>query len=504
MNRALRYKMPDQHKLESLYYLLTAFICLAARFYLLPQIGLTDYDSIRSWQIVQELGQGNFKHLFHHASPGFFLLYAVFTPFLKGVLGYILLNSLFNVGAVLLLIRFMRQHLAVPLPEAFLTGLIFGLSVFAVSTGRNFATESISIFLFMLMLEQYYRRLHHKSAHAFLKAAAWLALGLTINYKLLLVFPIILLIELFQRDKVLSPKLLLKLALIILAPFVLFGLIAVLVNKPFYQFPATIVSINHFTRPTPALRTGRFNLDWEYYGRYLLDFEWPVLLPALFLFPFLYRQQLFSFKGQKLNIYQFLFIISYLYLLGMQLLVKAPRGLMFVYGLFYALTYLVLNYIIPKRWVILVILFSGISYQVYQLNKNIYLYAPTNYPAVVKYLEENNIAKVVTTVGLNIVPHTTGKAIETKIIFSEKELPALKQAGFTHVLLDDYYKITNVQQFAGLEKIKTEKDWPEPTLLSPLLYLDHSEFTGLSYTQTLANQRKAQKSSVQLRLIKIP
>ena len=79
--------MPEQARFIKLYYILTILLCLGARYYLLPQVGLTDYDSIRSWQIVQEIGQGDFTHVFHHASPGFFLFFSLFTPFLKGVVG---------------------------------------------------------------------------------------------------------------------------------------------------------------------------------------------------------------------------------------------------------------------------------------------------------------------------------------------------------------------------------------------------------------------------------
>ena len=496
--------MPDKHKYESLLYLLTAFICLAARYYLLPQTGLTDYDSIRSWQIVQELGQGNFKNLFHHASPGFFLFFALFTPFLGGVTGYILLNAMFSVGAVLLLIRFMRRHLAIPVPEAFLVGLLYGLSVFAVSTGRNFATESISIFLFMLLLERYYQRLVHQDAKAFLQVVALLALSLTINYKFLLLLPVALLAELIVRDRVVTLKTLGYAVLIICIPFVVAGLVAVAVNLPFYIYTAAVFNLKNPVTPNPAQRVGYFNADFLFYFRYIWDFELPVLVPAIFLFPGVYRQELFNKPARSVNIYKYLFLISYSFLAGMHLLIKAPRGFTFIYGLLYLIFYLVLNKLIPNRWLIIFLLITGIACQIWRLEDAVYSYSKTSYPAVARYLREKNISKIATTVGLGLAPYAVEKGIAVKPIISETDLQRLKEQGYRYVLLDNYYQAANIRNFGNLEKLPVLKSWSEPTLLSPLLYLDHAEFNNLPYTRIINNQKKASREPAQLRLIRIP
>lgn len=496
--------MPQPARYDLLLYVLTALICVLARQHLLLHTGLTDYDSVRNWEIIQEVGRGNFRHLFHHASPGFFLCFGLLARFCKGVYPFIWLNMGFNVAAVLLVLRFCRRHLALPLPEAFLAALLFGLSVFTVSTGRNLATESGSMLLFMLMLESYLRRVTQASPKALLQAAAWLALGLTINYKLLLVLPVALVLEFWQRDGVFNRRTAVQTGLILLAPYLLFAGVALAVGQPFYQFPATVVSINHFTRPTPAQRTGRLNADLLFYGRYLLDFEWPLLVAGILLFPVCYRQELFGTLSRRLNTLQFIFLVTYLILLGMHLLVKAPRGLMLIYGLLYGLTCLVLQRGLRYRWLVLLLLGIGIGSQVARLNRHIYAYTPTRYPQVADYLEQQGIQKVAATVGLNLLPYAQAKGITLRVVLQEADLAALRAQGFTHVLLDDYYRAAHVQVFDRLRRLRPEKAWPEPTLCSPLLYLDHAEFNGLSYRQVLASQRQACRDSLQLRLIRIP
>ncbi|PIQ22673.1 MAG: hypothetical protein COW65_01705 [Cytophagales bacterium CG18_big_fil_WC_8_21_14_2_50_42_9] len=497
--------MPARYKNESLWYILAAAICLLARHYLLQQVGLTDYDSVRSWQIVQEIGQGNFKNVFHHASPGFYLFYVAFTPFFSGVYGFIYLNTAFNIGAVLLLIRFMHRHLGIPALESFLVGLLYGLSVFAVSTGRNFATESISMFLFMLMLERYYRRLLYHDAKAFLQLVVLLAISLTVNYKFLLLLPVAILLELIVRDALLKGKLLLQAALIMAVPFVVFTLLAIAVHLPFYIYTAAVFNIKNSSVPNPAQRVGYFNGDVFYYFKYIRDFELPLIVPALFLFPLLYRREIFKYRPvSQFNIYLYIFWVSYSFLAGMHLLLKAPRGLTFIYGLLYCIFYLVFKWIIPYRGFVVTMLLLELGYQAWKLEQVVYTYSGTSYDHVAQYLKQQGITKIATTASMGLVPYAAEKQIEVKAALTATELLALNKAGFEYVLLDDYYKAANIQSFRVLETQPILKSWSEPSLLSPLVYLDHAEFNNLTYDQLIQNQQKALQNPAQLRLIKIP
>ncbi|MGV3641079.1 MAG: hypothetical protein ACO1NZ_11205 [Adhaeribacter sp.] len=485
-------------------YLLTALLCVLARGYLLEETGLTDYDSVRNWQIMQEIGRGDFTHLFHHASPGFFLLFGLLAFFSDGVLPFIWLNMAFNLAGLLVLMRLCRHHLALGMPETFLLGLLAGLSVFSVSTGRNLATESLSVLLFLLLLERYLVRVLQQDRKALLQAAAWLALGLTVNYKLLLVLPVLAALELWQRDGLLNRRTAWQLAAILAAPYLVFAAVALALGQPFYRFPATVVSINHFTRPTPAQRTGRFNLDLLFYVRYLLEFEWPLLLAGTGLFPWLYRRELFGPARGRNKTLLFFFLVISLIVLGMHLLVKAPRGLMLVYGLLHVFTCLVLQRGLRLRWLVLAVLAAGVPGQLTRLQRHIYAYAPTSYPQVAAYLEQQGIRQVATTVGLNLLPYAQPRGIAVQAVVSPADLAALKARGFRYVLVDDYFRAAHVPGFEALRRQPALQAWPEPPLRSPLLYLDHAEFNGLGYRRVLANWQRAQADSLQLRLLRIP
>ena len=51
-------------------WLLAALLAVAVlRLWRLPEAGPPDFDSVRNWQVVRELGQGNFANLFHHGYP---------------------------------------------------------------------------------------------------------------------------------------------------------------------------------------------------------------------------------------------------------------------------------------------------------------------------------------------------------------------------------------------------------------------------------------------------
>jgi hypothetical protein len=188
----------------------------------------------------------------------------------------------------------------------------------------------------------------------------------------------------------------------------------------------------------------------------------------------------------------------------MQVLLKAPRGLANIYGLLYFIFYLVIRKLIPNRAVVLLFLGIALGYQFWNLEKQVYRYSYSSYPQVAAYLLQHNIKKVATTVGRGIIPPAWGKGIAVKVVFAETELPALKAAGYRYVLQDNYYRATNIQQFNQLEKLPALKTWRNPAVIDPLLYLDHAEFTGLSFAQTLALHQKSTRDTLQLRLLRIP
>src|ERR671921_360125 len=77
----------NDHPLSRGLWLLVALGAVGVfRLWRLPEAGPPDYDSVRNWQVIGELAQGNVTHLFHHGSPGFLLLYVPVAAFTQNFL----------------------------------------------------------------------------------------------------------------------------------------------------------------------------------------------------------------------------------------------------------------------------------------------------------------------------------------------------------------------------------------------------------------------------------
>ncbi|RDC63848.1 hypothetical protein [Adhaeribacter pallidiroseus] len=498
--------MPKNHPLSLVGYIAAGVLIFTIQTHLIGQAGFFDYDSARNWQIVQEIGNGHFEHLFQHASPTFFLFYACFTFFALNFQFYILVNCLFNVLAILLIGRFVALQVNLTAFFTFLLLIFTGLSGYLAINGRYFTIEAPSLFLFAFLLPQYYKRFREHSYSAFLQVAGLLAIGLTINYKFLLLLPIALVLEYIYFDRALQKKHLIYSGLILLLPFVFYAGIAALVNLPFYRFPAVYYTLIHnYQVPNPSARVGFLNVDLSFYLQYFLRFESPLVVAGLFLFPLLFRRQIFiPWRKTTIHVWGYLFWIILLYVAGMHLLQKAPRGLFLVYSLLYAITFVSSLHLIRNRILLVGLISTSIIYQGFVLQKEVFAYANTSYPLVVNYLQHRHITKLASAVGLGITPFAQKANLEVTLVFNEAQLPALKAQGYRYVLLDDYYLAANILNFKKIEKITPVATWSESSLMVPYLYLDQSEFTGFSYEQALQARQHAVQDSIQLRLILIP
>ena len=191
----------------------------------------------------------------------------------------------------------------------------------------------------------------------------------------------------------------------------------------------------------------------------------------------------------------------------MSFLAKAPRGLLFVLPMLYAMCFsamVLFKGFQGKTKVFFTIILSSllIGYNVFLAQKNIFNYASTNYKTLANYLTINHIHKILLTNGKGIIPFLD-KTIQTKLIANEQEIEQLKKQGYTHCLIDDYCRIAQLDSFVTLRKQQPIWQAPEPTLEAPLIYLDHSEFTGLSFGETLLLREKVKKDSIHLRLIRL-
>ncbi|WP_460677171.1 hypothetical protein [Hymenobacter coalescens] len=483
-------------------WLLPALLAVAGlRLWRLPAAGLPDYDSVRNWQIVQEVARFDFTHLFHHGSPVFYLLYAPAAWLSTDFRVYLILNALVAVVALGLFVDWVARVARLPGPETALLALLTGSSVFLTFSGRDFTMSSWSLLLLALLLRAHWQRLQQPGRGTLLRTAAVLALGLSVNYKFLLVVPILAVLELQQADGVAwRGSNWWRVLLLLAAPFVLLGGLAWLVSGvPLYRWPAVYAAVLFPAAANAAGRHGTLQVDFAYYLRYLTAFESPLLLPAL-------AGALIWFGGglrqRPLPLAAYLLVWAGCTLLGMSLLVKAPRGLLFAYGPLYALVVLLL-----RQWarpVALMVLLAATGYNGWQVQQQIYAYLPSAHPQAVQWLRQHGVSRVATTVGTGLVSFAQPQGIKVAGAKTLAELAALRREGYRYVLLDDYYRVASVLAFDSLRRLPAVAAWASPPLTSPLLYLEHSEFTGLGYQATLQRQQQAAQDSAQLRLLRLP
>lgn len=504
MKEEIRTKYANLSQLAMWAWLIPALLLvLAVRLHGLSQASLADFDSVRNWQIVQEVAAGNLHDWFHHRSPGFYLFFAPLAALHPDFHWFLYLNALLSVVAVGWLTHFISTEASLRPFEAVLLALLLGTSTFLTFSGRDFALSSLSLVLYVGLLRSYYLRLQQPSRRQLLRAVTWVAVGLTVNYKFLLALPIIGLFELLRADKLLLQRgMLWRVLGILAAPYVVLSMIGWMSGLPWWRWLAMYYDIVFPTQPNAAGRTGHMHFDVLYYPRFLLDFESPLSWLGVGLFPVVFWREVRA-TWQRPSLALYVAVWAYCWLAGMSLLLKAPRGLLFAYGLFAVLGFLVLRRLGRGQSVVVAVLTVGaIGWNFIRIRAEVYAYTPTNYPAVATWLHAHGAHRVVSTVGLSLAPYLA-PTDSIRAITTERVLPTFRQRGYRYVLLDGYWRVTNIRQFDSLRRQPPVAAWSEPMLVAPLNFLEHSEYTALSYTETLQLQRLAQRDTTQLLLYKL-
>lgn len=491
---------------------------LSLRLWHLFAAGLPDYDSVRNWQLVQELARGDGRPLFFTAGPGFNLLFALLASVTTDVRAFQVANVVLGVAGLGLFARFVGQAVVAAGrpwrgPEAAALVLLGGTGLLLTFSGRDFTAGAGGLVLAAGLLRSHFWRVQAgplaKRRAALRQAAWWLATGLCYSYKFLLMLPILGALEVWRADWPawrgdVKWQVLGRLAL----PYVvLMAAGALLAGLPWYRWPATYVRLVLPDAPNPAGRQLVLSTDFFFYFRYLWAFESPLLLPGLVVGVGLgwrvWWVQRPGPTGRPLPLLLYLGIWAGSWLVGMALLQKAPRGLTYAYLPLAALVVLSMSYL-PGRWRGLgaTVLLAALALNGYRLWQHLYRYPPSHYPAVAAWLRVHGSRRMVSTVGLGLAPYLSENE-QFLSIMNERDLGALRRQGYDYVVLDAYWQVAHVAQFDSLRRQRPLAAWPEARLTEPLLFLEHSEFTGLSYGQTLEWQRKAAQDSLQLRVYRL-
>lgn len=496
--------------------LLALLAVVAMRLHGLSQVALPDYDSVRNWQIVQEVAHGNLRNLFHHGSPGFSLLYAPVAWLTSDYHIFQHLNALIAVAALAWLVQISARELRFTASETALLLLFAGTSVFLSFSGRDFTMGSWSLLLFVGLLRAHYQRLRQPSTAALLRAAVWLAAGLSINYKFLLTLPILLVLELLYGGRLLWQwRNLWRVLLVLATPYVLLGALGAAGGVPWYRWPAVYYNIVFPGAQNAAGRTGHLRFDGLYYLRFLRDFESPLLGPGLAAGLWLLGRRLRTLAGPRWpwpapGLPLYLAVWAGCFVVGMSLLLKAPRGLLLAYPLLYVLAFLGWRQALGRwvgakasRWLLATTVLLAVAFNLFRIQREIYAYTPTRYGQVTAWLHQQQPepVRVASTLSLGVAPFLAASDT-VAVIVNEAELTKARRQGMQYVLLDASWRIVNAPVFDSLRRQPPLATWPEPLLTAPLLFLEHSEYTGLGYEETLQLQRAAQDSA-QLRLYRL-
>ncbi|MFY7788631.1 MAG: hypothetical protein ACOVQA_12245 [Thermoflexibacteraceae bacterium] len=517
-----------KNKTTTLSYIFVLFILFLIRIYGLNEIGLAEYDSVFNFQIVQAMSQGDWQHLFQHGSPTFFIFFYCFYQLFPSYLFLEYVNCLVSLFAVAYFVHTLAKasHYE-PLKEILL--LIFsGFSVFLVYSTRSFAIESLSLLCFALLFRQLLVT-YQTDKDVFFTANNYLfwwifTIFLTINYKILLILPILFLLVLlkifaYQTPKNIlyflyqSKKIVANISIILLLPFALYTLIGVLLGLKWTAYIGHWVYVLVLRKNLNAWKpTYTFHTDIDFYFQYLAHYENIVLLFGLLLAIYYLYQYLKRFENiiSKNNI----FFISSLFVVFtfalMSFLPKAPRALLFILPLLYFLTFhfcvIVLDKIIQQKkatYLLACFVLLNVLLQSYYLHEYIYRFTKTSYPLIANYLEQKKINKIAVTVSLNIYPFLP-EHITMKQILYAKELENLQAMGYEYCLIDDFTKIVGA---TGFENVATEYTTvlavPEPTLIAPIVYFEHCEFNSYTFEEAQKVQKKMNEQSQHLRLVRL-
>jgi hypothetical protein len=503
--------------LQKIIYFLVLLSIAILQMYGLHKVGLQEYDSVKNYLIIKQIANGDFGNMFQHGSPTFFLFFASIYKIYPSALLLAYTNVGINVLAVAIFGHIFSKYFHYTFWQHCLYVLFAGTSLYVCYGTRSLAIESLSLLVFAISL-YYFLEQKTKMMYYFW---ACIAILLTINYKILLFFPLIAIYEIHkiwkEQSFATAYQMYLRYAIILVIPFFFYILVGILFGVSWKSYPAHwffVLIMRKNLNPWKNIQTIHWDID--YYFQYLQNFESPILLLGIAIFIILQAYFYAKKEMQQKKVSNILLVITVFTWIEMSILPKAPRGILFILPLCYFFAFdaclqifqILQTKLQDKIYKNTMQLFSMslyvllIFYQYVQIQKYIYTYNYTNYPNLVAYLKQNQIDKIAVTVGINL-QYFLPPSIDFQTILFEKDLEILQKQGYQYCLVDAYYKVVGADVLDVLQKKTTIISYEEGTLLSPLLYLEHCEFTGYTFEQALATQAQVKQNGRQLKLIKI-
>ncbi len=463
-----------------------------------------DYDAVKSFQILEELSEGNFHNFFHHASP---VLYVFFLPFYLIYPNFwflLSINTLLGVFTSWLWVRLLRKDLTKE-PYIATTYLLLGTSFFAVSYSRTLSIEILSLFFSALLWIQIQSFLEQRKTFW---ASAWqvgIVAGLLLlsNYKAIVPLVLIAFIIFFSKKNCPTPpftwQFFKKIVISFCSTIALFMLIGISVGLPWYRYPATIVSIVANAKEATA-----HPFNGRFYFQYLAEFE----NTALMLLAIWQMKTVLRFPSNDTIFWRLLAWTALLTFTVMLFLPKAPRGLIFVLPFLYLLGIKQLHHFFLDKWnkpvLYLTVAIGFLFWQTKTIWEKVYPYSQTNYPQVASILKKEQAEVVFTTLGIGIYPFLD-KSIKLEVLRQASDTSKFQNyAGKKFLLYDSYGQISLHHSLVKLKELKYDYYFEEKSLCNPLLSLELVEYNRTSFRKAFEISENLQKQKWQLALKKLP
>lgn len=464
--------------------------------YRLEKVGTCDFDSTKFYSIAIELNNHDYSRIFSHAAPLVHLInagiYAIFPDYLA--LEYF--SCFCVILATLIFCFFVTNILNFSIIDEILLILLIGTTIFLVNIGSYISPEPLGLLLFIILFTQIYKFPLHTPFRGIAFLGTLLGILLVVNYKAILLIPILLIIALYWHRQIFKPKPFTLLLLCVISPYILISLVGYyFLNHPFLDAYRTLFAVAYIKDVNPTKIVALWNTDYLFYFKYLLNYENPVLIGVVIISPILFRREVFS-RSHNPVLMQLILLFVFYYLIIMMPIQKAPRGILFILPLIsFLLFYSIYKFVDIKsiKYALVTVL---VIFQLYLVYNTVLQYRYSNYAAMGKLIEQKNISKITTSASINIIPFLTNTQVELK--FSEKELPNTQ-----YLLLDYYYLVAGLHSFDSIAKYKPKIYFREKTLEAPLQYLENCEYSGISIEEALNNRMKVLTDTFHLSLIKI-
>ncbi|MCC5945077.1 MAG: hypothetical protein JJT94_09080 [Bernardetiaceae bacterium] len=481
------------------------------------QLPLTDYDAVKLWRASHLALHNDWSQFYAHAAPTLNALNLLLLAVQNETYMLIIAQASFEILGLYLLIKLCKSVYKLTYIERLWLWIFVGTSFYAVHQSRFLSVELLSRLGFIMAFFIAFSYIKKKTDTAWLLCvAALLGLTFTVNYKTLLLLPFFVFFVVDIKYKPLNLRAKLKFKDTVFAififtlPFIFYSFIG---GKSYLSQVYYLVFASKLQS-----HTGAPLYDWnlDFYPKYLFFYENPLLwsIPILYFISYIFIVFRLNPRLQK----PFEPLLLWLIFLGvgmfllMSFFPKAPRALQWVYPFYYLLSFILLKkwlfIILPhskngREWIMGLLILASVSLQLYRIDKDILSYSHKSYYAkAADEIKQRNIKKIALTVGINIVPYLDSDVVY-RVVRDSDELASAQAEGYTWVLYDNYCMITD-HLFPGLQSCQAVWESKEPTLLMPMHYLEHAQYSNWTFDEAMARQRAVAYNKQDLRLIFMP